>query len=62
MCFFTALRDLSGQEAAILSYIDPLVAALVSVALLGEAMTLWQAVGGAMILGFTLVNELGGEG
>ncbi|OUQ21106.1 EamA family transporter [Lachnoclostridium sp. An14] len=60
--YFTALRDLSGQEAAILSYIDPLVAALVSVALLGEAMTLWQAVGGAMILGFTLVNELGGEG
>ena len=60
--YFTALRDLSGQEAAILSYIDPLVAALVSVALLGEAMTLWQAVGGAVILGFTLVNELGGEG
>ena len=60
--YFTALRDLSGQEAAILSYIDPLVAALVSVTLLGEAMTLWQAVGGAMILGFTLVNELGGEG
>ena len=60
--YFTALRDLSGQEAAILSYIVPLVAALVSVVVLGEAMTLWQAVGGAMILGFTLVNELGGEG
>ncbi len=60
--YFTALKDLSGQETAILSYIDPLVAAGVSVFLLGEPMTLWQAAGGAMILGFTLINELGASG
>ena len=30
---------------------------LISVLLLGETMTLWQGIGGAMILGFTLLNE-----
>lgn len=55
--YFSSLKDLPGQEAAILSYIDPLVAVLLSVLVLGEAMTPLQAVGGAMILGFTLLNE-----
>ena len=56
--YFSSLKELPGQKAAILSYIDPLVAVLVSVALLGERMTAAQAVGGALILGFTLVNEI----
>ena len=56
--YFTALRDLPGQKAAILSYIDPLVAVLISVLVLGETLTPAQAVGGALILGFTLYNEL----
>lgn len=56
--YFTSLKELPGQKAAILSYIDPLVAVLISVTLLGETMTLWQAVGGIMILGFTLWNEI----
>ena len=56
--YFTSLKELPGQKAAILSYIDPLVAVLISVTVLGESMTLWQAVGGILILGFTLWNEL----
>ena len=56
--YFSALKELPGQKAAILSYIDPLVAVLISVTLLGEPMTLWQGIGGAFILGFTLWNEL----
>ena len=55
--YFSALKDLSGQEASILSYIDPLVAIFVSFFLLGESMTPFQMVGGALILGFTLWNE-----
>ncbi len=55
--YFSALKDLTGQEAAILSYIDPLVAVLVSVLLLGESMTFLQLLGGIFILGFTLWNE-----
>lgn len=55
--YFSALKDLTGQEAAILSYIDPLVAVIISVLLLGEPMTLMQLIGGVLILGFTLWNE-----
>lgn len=56
--YFPSLKELPGQKAAILSYIDPLVAVLVSVFLLEESLTLPQAVGGLLILGFTLWNEL----
>lgn len=55
--YFSALKDLPGQEAAILSYIDPLVAVIVSVLILGEGMTILQFIGGVLILGFTLWNE-----
>ena len=56
--YFSALKELPGQEAAILSYIDPLVAVLVSVFVLGESMTAVQVIGGGLILGFTLWNEI----
>ena len=56
--YFSALKELPGQKAAILSYIDPLVAVVVSVTVLGEIMTAEQAVGGMLILGFTLFNEI----
>ncbi len=58
--YFSSLGKLRGQSAAILSYIDPLVAVLVSVFVLDEGMNIWQLVGGGLILGFTLYNELGG--
>lgn len=56
--YFSSLKDLKGQEVAILSYIDPLVAIIVSVTILGEAISIMQITGGIMILGFTLLNEL----
>lgn len=56
--YFSSLKGLPGQKAAILSYIDPLVAVMISVTILGESMTLWQMIGGILILGFTLWNEL----
>lgn len=56
--YFSALKELPGQKAAILSYIDPLVAVVISVTVLGESMTVWQAVGGLLIWGFTLWNEV----
>ena len=55
--YFSSLRGISGQEAAILSYIDPLVAVLLSVFVLGEAISLLQIVGGILILGASAVNE-----
>lgn len=56
--YLSSLKDLKGQEAAILSYIDPLVAVLISVLFLQENITLQQIFGGLMILGFTLLNEM----
>jgi RarD protein len=57
--YFSSLKEIPGQKAAILSYIDPLVAVLISVTVLGESMTVWQVIGGALVLGFTLWNEIG---
>lgn len=56
--YFSGLKELPGQEAAILSYIDPLVAVLISVFVLGEQMLPVQIIGGVLILGFTLWNEI----
>ena len=58
LMYFSALKDLPGQKAAILSYVDPLVAILLSVTVLGESMSVQQIIGGGLILGFTLLNEL----
>ena len=56
--YFSSLKELPGQKAAILSYIDPLVAVLISVTLLHESITFWQITGGILILGFTFWNEI----
>lgn len=56
--YFSSLKDLKGQEAAILSYVDPLVAIIISVTILNETITLMQLIGGMLILGFTLLNEI----
>lgn len=55
--YFSALKELPGQKVAILSYIDPLVAVLVSVVWLSEPISVQQIIGGLLILGFTLWSE-----
>lgn len=52
------IAHLPGQEGAILSYIDPLTAVLVSVIFLHEPMSVLQITGAILLLGFTLGNEL----
>lgn len=56
--YFTAIEHIPGQAVALLSYIDPLVAVLVGVVVLGEPLSGSQILGGCLILGFTLWNEL----
>ena len=56
--YFSAMKELPGQEVALLSYVDPLVAVLVSVVWLHEEITVPQIIGGLLILGFTLWCEL----
>ena len=59
--YFGSIRDLSAQTAALMSYIDPVVAIFLSAFFLGEAMTVPSAVGAVMILGSALVGELPGK-
>lgn len=56
--YFTSIKDLSGQETAILGYIDPLIAVVLSVTILHEELKLMQIIGGILILGFTLLSEI----
>ena len=56
--YFTAVNRLSGQKASLISYLDPLVAVLISAFALNEPMTLAHILGGILILGFSLLNEL----
>ena len=56
--YFGALGSLPMQTAAILSYIDPVVAILLSALLLREPMSVWGVIGAVLILGSALVSEL----
>ena len=56
--YFTAIGKLPGQKVALLSYVDPLVAVLASVFILGESISAPQIIGGVMILGFSLYSEI----
>lgn len=56
--YFSSLKELDGQEVAILSYLDPLVAVVISVTILGEPLGILQLFGGILILACTLWNEI----
>ncbi len=55
--YFSALKWIPGNQVALLSYLDPLVAVMVSVLLLHEAMAPLQMLGGMLVLGATLWNQ-----
>lgn len=55
--YFTSIRDLPGHQTAILSYVDPVVAILISALYFGEATSLWQWAGAALILGCTALHQ-----
>lgn len=55
--FFSGMQKLKGQSIAMLSYVDPFVAILISAIILREQMTIVQMLGGALLLGSTFVSE-----
>lgn len=55
--FFSGMEKLKGQSIAMLSYVDPFVAILISAVILREHMTLVQILGGALLLGSTFISE-----
>jgi len=55
--FFSGMEKLKGQSIAMLSYVDPFVAILISAVILREHMTIVQIIGGALLLGATFISE-----
>ena len=56
--YFGSMKDLPAQTIALLSYLDPVVAILLSALFLGEPMTLLTGVGAVLVLGATAYSEL----
>jgi drug/metabolite transporter (DMT)-like permease len=56
--FFSGMEKLKGQSIAMLSYVDPFVAILISAIILKEQMTIIQMLGGVLLLGSTFVSEI----
>jgi len=56
--FFSSIRELKAQTVAMLSYIDPATALILSALLLRERLDALQLAGACLILGAALVGEL----
>ena len=56
--FFSGMEGLKGQSIAMLSYVDPFVAIMISAMILQEQMTFVQMLGGALLLASTFVSEI----
>ncbi len=57
--YFGSLGGVSAQSAALLSYIDPVVAILLSALLLHEKMSLATAIGAGTVILSAILSELG---
>lgn len=58
MLFYGSIPYVSSQTTAILSYVDPATAVLVSIIFFGEPMTFLMVLGAVLILGAACVSEL----
>lgn len=57
LIYFSAIKNVKAQSAAILSYIDPVSAILFGTLLLNEPVNIMQILGGLLILGSTFLGE-----
>ena len=55
--YFSSIKDVKSQSIAMLSYLDPIVAILMSFLILGESMGIVQIIGGLLILSTAYINE-----
>ena len=56
--YFGVMDKLKAQTVALFSYVDPVVAILLSAVILHENIGVWGYVGAVLVLGATLVSEL----
>lgn len=55
--YFGSMKNIKAQTVAILSYIDPIVAVILSALVLNESMDVFDIAGAVLILGAAIVNE-----
>ena len=56
--YFSSLKELKAQTVALVSYLDPVVALLLSVFVLSEPMTPAGVIGAVLVLGAMLASEM----
>ena len=56
--YFGSMNGLKAQTVALFSYIDPIVAIILSALFLKEPMTFYSAIGAVLVLGATMISEL----
>ena len=56
--YFGSMKNLPAHTIAIFSYLDPVLAVVLSTLVLRETLTLWGGIGAALILGSALYSEL----
>ena len=56
--YFGAIEKIPAQTAALLSYIDPVTAVLLSAGLLHESMSVLSVIGAVLIIGSAMISEL----
>lgn len=57
LLYFSSLQELKGQTIAVLSYIDPVFAVIISAVVLKEQLGILQIIGGILILGSSFLSE-----
>ena len=56
--YFGSMDGLKTQTVAIFSYLDPIVALVLSAMILHEKMTVWGTCGAFLIIGAALISEI----
>lgn len=56
--YFGSMDNLKAQTVAIFSYIDPVVAIILSALILNEEMSIFGVIGAVMVLGSTMISEI----
>ena len=59
--YFGSMKNLKAQSIAVMSYIDPVFALLLSAIVLHEKMSVFGMVGAVLIIGSAIVSEATGE-
>ena len=56
--YFTSVKNLEASKVAIFSYLDPIIAIILSAVILDENMSVAATIGAVLILAFALMSEL----